>query len=172
MTGEHKIGVEKVKQVGGIQISFVRASSMFLGLGGSSRPADRAVTARHGALSVLTQQAVESLLLANGQLAGLNAGVVDTEQRIDVVHRLRADIRELLDLRGDVLDLVVGEREAELLDTALDGVPAREPVADRDVAREAEVLGLEDLVCRGVVEDRLGVDAGLVRERAVATEKT
>ena len=65
--------------------------------------------------------------------------------------------------------LLVGELEAELLDTALDGVPAGEAVADRDVAGEAEVLGLEDLVGRGVVEDGLGVDAGLVSERAVAT---
>lgn len=38
---------------------------------------------------------------------------------------------------------------------------------DGDVALEAEVLGLEDLVGRGVVQDRLGVDTGLVRECAI-----
>jgi hypothetical protein len=37
-----------------------------------------------------------------------------------------------------------------------------------DVARETEVLGLEDLIGRRVIEDRLSVDTGLVRECAVA----
>ena len=41
-------------------------------------------------------------------------------------------------------------------------------MADRDVARETEVFGLEDLVSARVVEDGLGVDAGLVREGAIA----
>jgi hypothetical protein len=95
--------------------------------------------------------------------------VVDTQERVDVVHRLRADVRELLDLRGRVLDLLVGEDEPELLDARLDRVPAGEAVSDRDVAREPEVLRLQDLVRARVVQDRLGVDAGLVRERAVAT---
>lgn len=67
-------------------------------------------------------------------------------------------------------DLVVGELEAKLFDTALDGVPAGQPVTDRDVAGKTEVLGLENLVGRGVVEDGLGVYAGLVGESAVATE--
>ena len=40
-------------------------------------------------------------------------------------------------------------------------------VPNRDVASETEVLGLEDLVGARVVQDGLGVDAGLVRERAV-----
>lgn len=67
-----------------------------------------------------------------------------------------------------VPDLIVGERQAELLDTALDRVPAGQTVPDRDVTRETEVLGLEDFVRRGVVKDRLRVDASLVRERAVS----
>ena len=67
-------------------------------------------------------------------------------------------------------DLLVGELEAKLLNTALDGVPAGQTVTDGDVASETEVLGLEDLVRRRVVEDRLGVDARLVRERAVARD--
>jgi hypothetical protein len=107
--------------------------------------------------------------LTDGKLAGLDAGVIDTEQGVDVIHGLRADVGELLDLGGDVLDLVVGEREAELLNTALDRVPAGETVADRNIAGKTEVLRLENLVSRGVVEDGLGVDTGLVSERTVAT---
>lgn len=116
------------------------------------------------------EQPVQRLLLADCELAALNAGVVHAEERVDVVHGLRAHVRELLDLRRRVLDLLVGEREAELLDARLDRVPAGEAVPDGDVAREAEVLWLEDLVCAWVVEDRLGVDAGFVRERAIATD--
>ena len=69
---------------------------------------------------------------------------------------------------NDRAHLVVCKLEAELLDTALDRVPAGQAVSDRDVAGETEVLRLEDLVCRGVVENSLGVNTGLVRERAVA----
>ena len=54
---------------------------------------------------MLLEQAVESLLLASDKFAGLDARVIDTEERVDVVHRLGADVRELLDLGGDVLDL-------------------------------------------------------------------
>ena len=107
-------------------------------------------------------------MLADLELARLDAGVVDAKQGVDVVHGLGAHVCELLDLGGDVLDLVVGEREAELLDTALDRVPAREPVPDRDVARETEVLRLKDLIGRRVVEDGFSVDAGLVGEGTVA----
>ena len=60
---------------------------------------------RRLALAVLAEQPVEGLLLADRELARLDARVVHTQERVDVVHRLRADVRELLDLGGDVLDL-------------------------------------------------------------------
>lgn len=41
-------------------------------------------------------------------------------------------------------------------------------MADRDVAGHAKDLGLKDLVCCWVVQDRLGVDAGLVGKGTVA----
>ena len=69
---------------------------------------------------------------------------------------------------GDLFDDVVGELEIELQGPILDGVPAGEAVGDVDVAAEAEVLRVEDLVRRGVVEHRLGVDPGLVGEGGVA----
>lgn len=117
------------------------------------------------------KEAVERLLLADRELATLDTGVVHAQDGVDVVEALSADVRELLDLRGDVLDLVVRERERELLNTRLDGVPACEAMPDRDVAGEAEVLGLEDLVGRWVVEDGFGVDTGLVGEGTVAASE-
>ena len=116
---------------------------------------------------MLLEQPVERRVLADLERAALDAAVVHAQQAVDVVHALRAHVRELLDLGGDVLNLVVGELEAELLDTALDGVPAGEAVADRDVAGEAEVLGLEDLIGRRVIENGLGVNTSLVRESTV-----
>lgn len=50
--------------------------------------------------------------------------VVVLQKQIDVLDRLRAHVGELLDLRGDLLDLVVVELEAELLHAVLDRVPS------------------------------------------------
>lgn len=38
-----------------------------------------------------------------------------------------------------------------------------------DITSQAEIFGLEDLVCTWVVENSLGMDAGLVREGTVPT---
>lgn len=81
-------------------------------------------TLAHRCLTVLAEETVEGFLLANGELAGLDAGVVNTQDGVDVVERLGSDVCEFLDLRGDVLDLLVGESEVELFDTRLDGVPS------------------------------------------------
>ena len=60
---------------------------------------------------MLLQETIECFLLANSELAGLDTRVVDTEERVDVVHGLRAHVGELLDLGGRVLDLRRRERE-------------------------------------------------------------
>jgi hypothetical protein len=134
------------------------------------------------------EETVESLLLTASKLAALNARMVDTKEGIDVVHGLRSDVGELLDLSGDVLDLVIVEGKAKLFDTRLDGVPTRQTVTvngglkggdfergkyapNRDVAGKTEVLRLEDLVRAGVVEDGLGVDASLVGEGTVPGDR-
>lgn len=114
------------------------------------------------------KQLVELVAIADLENAGDDSLVVDAEDDVDVLHRLRLDVGELLDLVGRVLDLLVGHLELELLNTRLDGVPARQTVADRDVTRHAKVLRVQDLVRRGVVEDRLGVDTRLVGEGAPA----
>ena len=71
-------------------------------------------------------------MLADLELARLDAGVVHAKQGVDVVHRLGAHVCELLDLRGHVLDLIVREREVELFDTRLDGVPAGQTVTNEE----------------------------------------
>ena len=83
-------------------------------------------------------------------------------------------------------NLVVAELQAELLDARLDGIPSGQTMSiarlvkcpghwplyapDRDVARQAEVLWLEDLVRAWVVEDGLGVDTSLVGEGAESSD--
>jgi hypothetical protein len=58
--------------------------------------------------------------------------------------------------------------KTELFDARFDRVPTRQSMSDRDVTDQAEIFRFENFVSRRVVEDRLGVDAGLVRERDVA----
>ena len=57
------------------------------------------------ALAMLAEKTIERLLLTNREFARLDTRVVYTEQGIDVVHRLSANIRELFDLSSDILDL-------------------------------------------------------------------
>lgn len=75
-------------------------------------------------IMVLLEQAIQRLLLPNRELAGLDARVVDAQERVDVVHRLRAHVGELLDLGRGVFDLGVAQLQSELLDARFDGVPA------------------------------------------------
>lgn len=45
-------------------------------------------------------------------------------------------------------------------------------IPNRDVTSETKILRLEDFVSTGIIEDGFGVNAGLVCERAIATENT
>ena len=119
--------------------------------------------------TVLSEQAVEGFLLSNFEGTRLDARMVYTQQRVDVIHGLSTHIGKLLDLSRGVLDLVITELQPELLDARLDCVPTGQAMSNRHVAREAEILGLENLIGRWVIEDRLGVNAGLVGECDVAT---
>lgn len=65
---------------------------------------------------MLLEQSVQGFLLSDLESAGLDARMVYTQQRVNVVHGLRAHVGELLDLGRGVLDLVVGEFEPKLLD--------------------------------------------------------
>ena len=56
-------------------------------------------------MSVLLEQPIKSLLLTDSELPRLNPRVVNTEERIDIVHGLGTDVGELLDLGRNVLDL-------------------------------------------------------------------
>lgn len=107
--------------------------------------------------------------LLNGRVVTGNlVGMEVSQQAINVLHGLVLDIGQLLDLASNGLQVLVRQSQAQLLCTVLDRVPASEAMADRDVASHAKDLGLENLVCCWVVQDRLGVDAGLVGEGTVA----
>jgi hypothetical protein len=105
--------------------------------------------------------------------------VVNTENHVDIFHGLCSDIGKFLDLGSGVLDLFIVHREVELFNSGLDGVPSSQTVTivsnglessqkrdlpDRDVSAHTEIGGVEDLVCRWVGEDSLGVNTGLVGE--------
>ena len=90
------------------------------------------------------------------------------QQVVHVVQGQRPFVGQRLDVLRQRLDLVVGQRQAQLVGAGLDRVPAGQAVGDRDVARQAEVVRIERLVGLRRVEDRLGVDAGLVGEGAEA----
>lgn len=69
-----------------------------------------------------------------------------------------------------LLDLVIRHLQAQLLNADLDRVPARQAGCAVHVAGHAKVGGVYDLVGAGVIEVRLGVDAGLVGEGAEARD--
>ena len=62
------------------------------------------------------------------------------------------------------------ELDAELLELAVDGARAG-VLADDDLALEPDVLGREGLVVERVLDDAVGVDAGLVREHVGADDR-
>jgi len=64
----------------------------------------------------------------------------------------------------------IGEGQAQLVRARADRIPAGEPVRNRDVARQAEVMRVKGLVGLRRIEDSLGMDAGLVGERAEARD--
>ena len=88
--------------------------------------------------------------------------VIVAQQPVHVVQAELLLVGQGLDVRRDLLDLIVVQVELQLLGAVLDGVPAGQAVGDADVARHPKGLRVEDLVGLRVVEDGLGVDAGLV----------
>jgi hypothetical protein len=116
----------------------------------------------------------ELLLLLLGELeerllhGGLEVVVVGADNAVGVVNGEGTHVGHGLDLEGYSLDLLIGHFQTELLGTRLDGIPASQARGEVDVAAHAEVLRVDNLVCRRVVEDGLGVDTGLVGEGAEA----
>ncbi|KAH3668641.1 hypothetical protein OGAPHI_002395 [Ogataea philodendri] len=92
--------------------------------------------------------------------------VVLFDDRVHILDVERSHITHLLDLVGDLLDLVVRQVEVQLLDSALDSVPSRQSVGKVDVSGESEIFRIQDLVGGWVGQDSLGVNTGLVGEGA------
>jgi hypothetical protein len=63
-----------------------------------------------------------------------------TEKGVDFFDTERLDISKLLDAGSHLLDFIVGEGNAELLDTVLDGIPASESVSNRDIASHSTIF--------------------------------
>lgn len=62
------------------------------------------------------------------KLAADDAAVIHAQHGVNIFHTLRANISELLDLGRRVFDLVIRKAQLELLNTALNGVPASQTV--------------------------------------------
>jgi len=56
------------------------------------------------------EQTVECLLLTDSKFARLDARMVDTKQSINIIHRLRSNIREFLNFGSSVLNLMLGTK--------------------------------------------------------------
>lgn len=80
------------------------------------------------------------------QLSRLQGQVEAADDGVGIIDSNRPYISQCLDLGGTVLDLLVGHSEAQLLHTSLDSVPACQTGCEVDVAGEAEVGGVQDLV--------------------------
>ena len=91
-----------------------------------------------------------------------------TDDTIGVVDGQRTNVSHGLDLGRAGFVLVVRHLDVELTGARLDGVPARQAGREVDVSTQAEVGGVDDLVCARIVEDGLGVNAGFVGEGAEA----
>ena len=53
------------------------------------------------------QETIKGLLLSDRELTGLDAGVVDPQERVDVVHGLCPDVGKLLYLGSSIFDFIV-----------------------------------------------------------------
>lgn len=87
------------------------------------------------------------------------------QQLVHIFQIQLLDVRERFDFLCHQFDLRVGEFETELFRAVFDGVPAREFVRDGNVARESEILRVENFVRFGFVQNRFRMNARLVRER-------
>ena len=122
----------------------------------------------------------------------MNTSVVNSQNHIDILHRLRSDIGKLLDLGSSILDLIISHLEVELIDSRSDSVPSSQSVTtishlplktrharlwllnagaekrfnppNRDITGHSKVGRVENLISRWVGKDGLGMDTGLVCE--------
>jgi len=121
--------------------------------------------------TVCLEELIKDMWLPYVKLAAHDAAVIHAQHSVNIFHTLRANISELLDLGCRIFDLVIRKAQLELLNAALNGVPASQTVPNRNVARETKVLGLEDFVRARVIQNGFGVDSGLVRECAIASNR-
>ncbi|KAH3671919.1 hypothetical protein OGAPHI_000105 [Ogataea philodendri] len=114
----------------------------------------------------LAKQKEQLDTLEGGDQWGRDVCVEVLNDGVHVVDSQRSDVSQLLDLVGDLLDLVIRQVEVQLLDSALDGIPSRQSVGKVDVSGQAEIRWVQDLVGGWVGQDGLGMDTGLVGEGA------
>ena len=104
------------------------------------------------------------------QLAG--GGDLVLDQRLDVlVEDVLLAVGEILEAAEGVLEGVVAELEAELVQLLAEGVAAGMLAHDQRGRLHADVLGPHDLVGLRVLEHAVLVDAGFVGEGVLADDR-
>ena len=94
------------------------------------------------------------------------------DQRDDVlVEDVLLAVGEILEAAERVVDGVVAELEAQLLELHLEGVPAGMLAHDQRRLAEADRFGGHDLVGAGVLEHAVLMDAALMREGVGADDR-
>ena len=87
---------------------------------------------------------------------------------IDIVERELFMIGQRFDVLRDGAQLRFIQHQPKLGGAVLHRIPASQLVPDRNVARQAKVVRIQDFVGLRIVQDGFGVDAGLVRESSHA----
>lgn len=87
---------------------------------------------------------------------------------VDIRQRDVAGVSQRLDLGSRCLGLVRRETQVELFDAGLNGVPSSDSAGKLDRSFNTEIIGVQDLVALGVLENGLNVDTRFVREGRAA----
>ena len=94
--------------------------------------------------------------------------VIAAQQDIDIVQIEPFLISQRLDLGSNQLDRIIAEIQLQLLSALLNRIPASEPMGDMNIAGQPKVGGIQDFIGAGVVENRFGMNARLVRKSGIA----
>lgn len=85
---------------------------------------------------------------------------------IHIVNVQRPNISQSLNVSRALLALRIGHVQVQLLNSALDGIPAGQTRGEVDVSSETKIGGVDDFIGTRIREDGLGVDTSLVGEGA------
>jgi hypothetical protein len=87
-----------------------------------------------------------------------------TQKNIHIINVQWPDIGQLFDLGRAFLALSISQVQAQLLNSALDGIPAGQPGCEMDISGDSEIGRIDDFVGAWVRQDGLGMNTSLMGE--------